>query len=212
VALWYGAHELFYPPGDWIGAAIASFALTLGIGGLRKARLERRDANLVARPEGPPRDGERVAIAGTLEATGEPLRAPFSGLECVVYDYQISHVPKLPPGFGKMKNQNSQPSEVISRSGMAMAPSIIRSGVREVRLLAFPGFERFPDSKLDDGAIERARRYIAATPFTEQSILNARKWRRSSGTAAAACGWIGRYLPTRSSRTPGSTSGWCRPA
>jgi hypothetical protein len=173
VALWYGAHELFYPPGDWIGALIVSFGLALGIGGLRKARLERRDANIVARPEGPPRDGERVAIAGTLEATGELLRAPLSGRECVAYDYSISHVPKPPAFIGRPKNQNSQPSEVISRSGMAMAPSVIRSGVREVRLLAFPGFERLAASKLDDGTIERARGYIAATPFKEQSILSA---------------------------------------
>ena len=174
-ALWYGAHGFFYPPGDWIGALIVSFGLALGIGGLRRARLERRDASIVARPEGPPRDGERVAIAGTVEPTGEALRAPFSGAECVAYDYSISHVPKPPPGIGTMKNQNSQPSEVISRSGMAMAPSIIRSGVREVRLLAFPGLEGFPDSTLDDGTIGRARGYIAATKFKEQSILDAPK-------------------------------------
>jgi len=42
-----------------------------------------------------------------------------------------------------------------------------------VRLLAFPGIERFPASKLDDGTVERARGYIAATQFKEQSILNA---------------------------------------
>ncbi|MGZ5571820.1 MAG: ankyrin repeat domain-containing protein [Usitatibacter sp.] len=173
LALWYGAHELFYPPGDWIGALIVSFGIALGIGSLLKARLERRDAAIVARPEGPPRDGERVAIAGTIEATGEPLRAPLSGLDCVVYDYSISHVPKPPPLIGKAKNQSSQPSPVIDRSGMAMAPSIIRSGVREVRLLAFPGLEGFPGSTLGDGTIERARGYIAATKFKEQSVLNA---------------------------------------
>ncbi len=172
-ALWYGAHELFYPPGDWIGAAIVSFGVALGIGGLRKARLERRDAAIAARPEGPPRDGERVAIAGTIEPTGEALRAPLSGLDCVVYDYSISHVPKPPPLIGKPANQSSTPSPVVDHSGMAMAPSIIRSGVREVRLLAFPGIEGFPGSTLGDGTIERARRYIAATKFTAQSLANA---------------------------------------
>jgi hypothetical protein len=172
-ALWYGAHELFYPPGDWIGAAIVSFGIALAIGGLRKARLERRDAAIAARPEGPPRDGERVAIAGTIEPTGEPLRAPLSGLDCVLYDYSISHVPKLPPLIGKPANQSSQPSPVVDHSGMAMAPSIIRSGVREVRLLAFPGIEGFPGSALAEGTVERARSYIAATKFKEQSALNA---------------------------------------
>jgi len=172
LALWYGAHQLFYPPGDWIGAALVSFFVALGIGGVRKGRLERRDASIVARPEGPPKDGERVAVAGTIEPTGEPLRAPLSGRPCVVYDYSISHIPELPALIGKPANQSSRPSPVIDRSGMALAPSIIRSGLREVRLLAFPGMEGFPSSALKDGKVERAREYIAATPFTEQSIFN----------------------------------------
>lgn len=175
VPLWYGAHELFYPPGDWIGALIVSFGLALGIGGLRKARLERRDAAIIARPEAAPRDGERVAIAGTIEPIDAVLKAPLSGAECVIYDYEISHIPELPAFIGKAKNQNSQPSPVIDRSGMAMAPSIIRSGPREVRLLAFPGIEGFSSSKVDDGTIERARGYIAATKFEDQSILDVPK-------------------------------------
>src|SRR4051812_8757219 len=97
LALWYGAHQLFYPPGDWIGAALVSFFAALGIGAVRKWRFERRDARLAARPEGPPRDGERVAIAGTIEPIGEPLVAPLSGQACVAYDYSISHIPEAPP-------------------------------------------------------------------------------------------------------------------
>jgi hypothetical protein len=42
LALWYGAHQLFYPPGDWIGAALVSFFAALGIGALRKARFHRQ--------------------------------------------------------------------------------------------------------------------------------------------------------------------------
>lgn len=56
--LWYGAHELFYPPGDWIGALVVSFFGAIGIGGLRKARIERRDTRIIARTAGkPPLDG-----------------------------------------------------------------------------------------------------------------------------------------------------------
>ena len=169
--LWYGAHELFYPPGDWIGALIASFSIALGIGGLRKARLERRDAAIVARPEGPPRDGERVAIAGTVEPMGAVLAAPLSGAECVLYDYEISHIPEIPAFIGGRKN-SSRPSPVIDRSGMAMAPVVIRSGLRDVRLLAFPGIESFEWSKLGADKVERARDYIASTAFTDQSIFD----------------------------------------
>ena len=171
VLCWFGAHQLFYPPGDWIGSLIASLSVTLGIGGVRKARLERRDAALIAKPEGPPSDGERVAIAGTIEPLDAVLTAPLSGAECVIYDYEISHIPELPMILGKSKS-DSRPSPVIDRSGMAMAPVVLRSGVREVRLLAFPGIERFGRSKLGEGTLERVRAYIAATKFEDQSILN----------------------------------------
>ncbi len=160
--VWYGFHEYYYPPGDWIGAAIASFSMALGIGGLRKARLESGDAALLARPEGPPRDGERTAIGGTIELLGSPLRAPLSGVECVAYDYSISHW---------RPSRKGQSTEVIDRSGMALAPSAIRSGVRTIRLLAFPGLEGFPDSALHGSTAERARSYIAATHFKDQSSL-----------------------------------------
>ena len=170
--LWFGAHELFYPPGDWIGAALVSFFFALGTGGLRRARIERRDAAIVARAEGAPADGERVAIAGTLEAIGEPLHAPLSGEPCLVYDYSISHIPKHSRLTATPGDATKQPSPVIDHSGMAVTPLVIRSNLREVRILTYPGLEGFPDSELDDGTIERARRYIAATKFEDVAILD----------------------------------------
>jgi len=131
--LWYGAHELFYPPADWIASAIVSFLGALGVGGLRKARIERRDAAIVSRSEGAPVDGARIAIAGTIEPLEGELVAPFSGEPCIYYDYEISHTPP------RRNNDDARPSPVIDRGGMALAPVVIRSGVREVRLLAFPG-------------------------------------------------------------------------
>ena len=35
-ALWLGAHQLFYPPGDWIAAALVSFFFALGVGAVTK--------------------------------------------------------------------------------------------------------------------------------------------------------------------------------
>ncbi len=169
---WFGARELFYPPGDWIGAAVASFFVGLGIGGLRKARLERGDAALVARPEGPPRDGERVAIAGTIEPLDAVLEGPLSGAKCVIYDFEISHIPDQVSVLGETRTNTARRSAQIDRSGMAMAPVVIRSGVRDVRLLAFPGIEGFTFSDLNDGKIARARAYIAATKWEDQSVLN----------------------------------------
>lgn len=36
------------------------------------------------------RGGERLAVIGAVEATGPPLKAPFSGRECAAYAYEIS--------------------------------------------------------------------------------------------------------------------------
>ena len=167
--LWYGAHELFHPPGDWIGALAVSFFAALGIGGLRKARLERRDAGIVARSKGAPKDGARVAIAGTLEPIEGVLTAPFSGEECVLYDYEITHVPE------RRSDDDTSSSPVVDRGGMAMAPVFIRSGVREVRLLAYPGIEGFDDAELGEDVVDRARAYIAQTRFEEHSLVEGLK-------------------------------------
>ena len=168
--LWLGAHELFYPPGDWIGALLASFFIALGSGSLRKAVIERRDGRIVARSGGAPRDGERVAIAGTVEPLGEILTAPLSGAPCVVYDYEISHVPKR-SSDSDPRVQSTSNGPVVDRGGMALAPVVIRSGVREVRLLAYPGLEGFDSTEPAD-ARARAHSYIAKTPFKDTSVFN----------------------------------------
>jgi len=165
--LWYGAHELFYPPADWIASAIVSLLGALGIGGLRKARIERRDAAIVDRSEGAPVDGARIAIAGTIEPIESELQAPFSGEPCIYYDYEISHTPP------RRNNDDARPSPVIDRGGMALAPVVIRSGVREVRLLAFPGIERFDNADLGADVVGRARAYIDATQWEAGSIIGA---------------------------------------
>src|SRR5438874_1654689 len=114
----YVFRQRFYPPGDWIGALLVSFFMALGIGALRKARIDAGDAELIARPEGPPRDGKREAISGTIQPIGAVLIAPFSGFECVAYDYEVSHYNET----GKTRNV------VLDRAGFALAPSVIISG------------------------------------------------------------------------------------
>jgi hypothetical protein len=167
-AVFYFAIEFFfrrsfYPPGDWIGALLVSFFIAIGIGALRKARIDRRDAALIARPEGPPRGGERVAIAGTIEPVGDTLLAPFSGTQCLAYDYEVTHV----------QPRRDQHSEVvIDRSGLALVPSVIRSGVRTIKLLAFPSLEGF-QSKVKSEALEQAKVFLNATPAEDVSGLRA---------------------------------------
>ena len=169
--LWYAAHRMFLAPGDWIGALIVSLFFALGINGFRKAWLERKDAILLARPEGQLRDGRRVAIAGTIEPQAEPLSAPLSGRACLAYDYEIGH--RKAPGvqlIGKTSGQSQMSSEVIDYGGYGLAPSVIVSEGRQVHLMAFPGLEGFPRSATEDLAIDRARSYVGATTFEQQSL------------------------------------------
>jgi Ankyrin repeats (3 copies) len=159
-ALWYGMRELYTPPGDWIGALIVSFFIAVGLGAIRKGRLERRDAALVARAEEAPRDGERIALVGTLAPLGEALRAPFSGAECVYYDYSISHIRQA-------RRSGESSTNVVDRSGIALAPSSIRAGVRTIRLLAVPGIDRYSKTPVDEKLRDGARRYVAETAFED---------------------------------------------
>jgi uncharacterized protein len=153
--------QRFYPPGDWIGALLVSFFMALGIGALRKARIDGRDADLMTRPEGPPRDGERVAIAGTIEPIDATLVAPFSGCECVAYDYEATH----------FKQRGKSNDEVIDRSGLGLAPSVIRSGVRTIKLLAFPSMEDFKSEVNDDAFRERAKSFLKANAGEDKTGL-----------------------------------------
>ena len=151
--------QRFYPPGDWVGALVVSFFIALGIGALRKARVEGGDAGLLSTPEGPPRDGERVAIAGTIEPVEETLIAPFSGAECVAYDYEATH----------FSQSSRRPDEVIDRTGLALAPSIIRSGIRTIKLLAFPSMEGFQSEVKDDASVQRAKNFLRTTPAVDKT-------------------------------------------
>lgn len=49
---------------------------------------------------------------------------------------------------------------------------MIRSGTKEVRLLAFPGLEAFPRSATKNLSLDRARSYIGVTTFEKQSLIS----------------------------------------
>ena len=138
-------------------AFFASLSFGFAVGGLLYARFEKGEAAIIARSEGPPVDGELVAITGTIEALGEPLIAPFSGQTCLAYDYDIQH------------RKQSEPGLVMDRNGLALAPCAIRAGVRLITLLAFPGLESFPKTATDEA---RAQRFVASTTFEETGVVD----------------------------------------
>jgi hypothetical protein len=142
-------------------AILASLFFTFAVVGLLAAHRDRFDRAIIAEPEGPPVDGELVAITGNVEALGQPLVAPFSGQTCLAYDYVIEHRNSLSESDGGV---------VVDREGLALAPCAIRSGVRLITLLGWPGLESFPTSVPDRA---RAERFVVSTKFEKRGDLDA---------------------------------------
>ena len=98
---------------------------------------------------GPPEEGAWVAVSGSIHSM-DPLRAPFSGAECVAYHYRIY--------LGK----------TVLYDGKALAPSTIATRHGSVRLLAVP-FLDLPAQTIA-GAAEKARQFIDATAFESVTV------------------------------------------
>jgi hypothetical protein len=94
-------------------------------------------------------------VTGEIRASFEPLHAPFSRRECVVYRYDVGP-------------QNRRPSENRARDyvGFAFARCAIHSPHGTYTLGVFPVLNGFPEQRLDPG---RAQEYVAATRFEEFS-------------------------------------------
>lgn len=66
-------------------------------------------------------------------------------------------------------NDEEPSGMVVDREGLALAPCAIRSGVRLITLLGWPGLESFPKSATDDA---RARRFAVSTKFEHMGYLD----------------------------------------
>lgn len=102
----------------------------------------------------PPRDGEWIAVSGTIRALN-PLRAPLSGTPVVAYSYKISEPRRTSKGS----------SLVEAYDGKRLTPSTIATRHGSVRLLAVPAFDVPAESVSSSTAIPNAEAYLAATQF-----------------------------------------------
>ena len=142
------------PPGGWLAALAGALCLRLALGAFANAVRAAEDRRVLARCRSSrqelPQDGKRFAAVGRIAALAAPLAAPFSRVPCVAYRYQIGG--RIGPTY----------------AGCALAPAAIAAPSGSVRLLGFPFLETgFTESaRDDDAAYERARAYVAATPFT----------------------------------------------
>lgn len=143
--------------GALLGGAMMSFLVGLGlamISGARFAARDRRALERFRRGERP-RDGELAAVTGEIRASFEPLHAPLSGRECVVYRYDIG-----PP------NRRNSESRARDYVGFAFARCAVHSPYGTYALGSFPVLNGFPEQRHDAA---RAREYVAATQYEEFS-------------------------------------------
>ena len=122
------------PPGKTLGASLLAglfgwvgWMLIVGIRQPARERSALRGCLAGTRPL----DGKWVGVAGTIAASGELLRSPLTGVECLAYKYEIFRV----QGSGKQRLKTSY------FEGIALIPSVITTRAGAFRLLAVPTFD-----------------------------------------------------------------------
>ena len=140
VGYWFWLNSVFEPPTSYWASALVGFIVMMCIGSLGAAWRAYRDWSLISASQRGvmPRDGQLVAVAGEIHPIGKPLIAPFSGLECVLCEYDLSRQ-RRDAGSAGRENTGSD------FTGFLMTPCVIRSPVGDVKLLGYPVLEGFSD-------------------------------------------------------------------
>lgn len=134
---------------------VAAFAMGTAMGaaflmfnGARYALRDGAARSRLSRGERP-EDGDLVAAVGELRPMLDPLRAPFSGRECVAYSYQIGGI----PGREQVKDY----------AGYALTRCSVHTNYGSFLLGGFPVLEGFG---IEVCGQAEAERYVAETKFT----------------------------------------------
>lgn len=119
-----------------------------------------------ARTGEPPDDGGPMVATGRARPhSGVPLRAPFSGIECVAYDYRIYEL-VWPPGA-----QRRRRNVVLHWWGMASQPFLVDTERRAVRVAAMPKLLDAPLTDKTDEVTTRMRQYVRTTTFEDKAEI-----------------------------------------
>ena len=152
----------------WVGLAAALF-FTLGLASIwglltgytRQGGAGSRRAQLLINadtPDLPNQDGP-LLVTGTVQldsTMGDALASPISGTACVAYRYRMFYV---------TASASEHCREVPVYWGAACLPFRIASATARVRVLAVPQLSDSPQALALAPDIDRARAFIAATPF-----------------------------------------------
>jgi hypothetical protein len=153
---WHVLHGHVEPPAFWWATGVASFFMWISVSTLQGAVTSARDAMRVSSESSfggfggeQFEDDAIVTVVGHISAIGSSLRAPFSGRQAVLYNYDIDRISHSDEGTSETKDY----------SGFALAPCAIDSPHGSVRILGFPMLEGFPKQTFNT---EEGRRNAAA--------------------------------------------------
>src|SRR5262245_60941851 len=133
----------------FILSALGGFALLALFGSISSIVQTISDKAVIARAlKGKPfRNGKRAAALGRIEPSGlAQLTAPFSGNDCLAYEYEVYEIVDVP---GRGRNTRKD----LHCSGYGMVPSVIRTSTQgDVRLLGFPLLDEWTKNYMEDSA------------------------------------------------------------
>jgi len=106
-------------------------------------------------------------VAGEIHPVGEPLKAPFSGEDCVLCEYDVASQHRI---SSASREDNAKPGSDFA--GFLMNPCLIRGDTGDVRLLGFPNLEGFGERTCKSAeAAANAREFLTSTQFEDFSGL-----------------------------------------
>jgi hypothetical protein len=106
----------------------------------------------------PPKDGEWVAVSGTIRSN-DPLRTPVTGVPAVAYEYDLYRIETRSSGRSSSTTKHSY------YEGKALAPSTIATRQGAVRLLAVPTLDIPNEEIKTEAGTNNARQYVSETTF-----------------------------------------------
>lgn len=153
--------------GSALVCAIPAFLSLAGLDGIR-TRLRERAQLMAAGGGQQPRDGVVQPFVGHTVARGEPLTAPLSKRECLLYHYEAYHW-----SGGKSS------SKVTDAEGYALTPMSIETRAGLVELRAYLDLEFPPDTLEDEPSRERLSAYQRTATLYQPTANLMRNYRES---------------------------------
>ena len=125
----------------------------IGVALLRLSRRERRDARLLDHPVPSPRDGQRIAVCGTIEPEGEPLTSPVRDKPAVLYHFSVYHLES---------RRDAGIADVVDFAGYGAMPFRVAG----VAIASFPILHDFDVKGIDSDEVRsRMKDFIRFAPL-----------------------------------------------